>query len=219
MIELIRAEPADAEILSAVLAEAFFDLPPSRWLISDEASRRRIFPAYFQIFVEHALANEVVHTTPGRAAAALWVSMGEQPLPVPDNYAERLREVTTPWTSRFIQFDAALESRHPVGAACHHLALLGVRPGWQGRGIGAALLRAHHRLLDQAGVAAYLEAATERNRRLYQRHGYADLGPPICLPDGPRMFPMVRLPQAAATTEGPADLPVGPAIGDQGESR
>lgn len=197
MIELIRAEPADAEILSAVLAKAFFDLPPSRWLISDEASRHRIFPAYFRIFVEHALANEVVHTTSDRVAAALWVSMGEQSLPVPDNYAERLREVTTPWTSRFIQFDTALESRHPAGAACHHLALLGVRPGQQGRGIGTALLRAHHRLLDQAGVPAYLEASSPRNRRLYQRHGYV-LRPngPIRLPDGgPELWPMWREPQ------------------------
>ncbi|HVB43273.1 MAG TPA: GNAT family N-acetyltransferase [Streptosporangiaceae bacterium] len=204
MIGVIRAEPGDAAALSAVIAEAFFDLPPSRWLISDEASRRRIFPAYFRIFVEHALANEVVHTTPDRAAAALWLSMGELSVPAPDNYAERLREVTAPWTSRFIEFDAALESRHLIGAAHHHLALLGVRPGQQGRGIGTALLRAHHRLLDQAGVAAYLEASSQRTRRLYERHGYSDLGPPICLPDGPQMFPMIRQPHPAAPRPGNA---------------
>jgi len=220
VIKLIRAEPGDAAVLSAVLAEAFFDLPPSRWLISDEASRRRIFPAYFQIFVDHALACEVVHTTPDRAAAALWLWMGQQPVPAPDNYAERLREVTAPWTSRFIEFDAALESRHPAGAAHHHLALLGVRPGQQGRGIGTALLRAHHRVLDQAGAAAYLEASSPRNRRLYERHGYADLGPPICLPDGPRMFPMIRQPRSvAAAPDDPARVGVRPAASDQREVR
>lgn len=73
MTKIIRAEPDDAGVLSAVIAEAFFDLPPSRWLISDEASRHKIFPAYFRIFVEHALAQGIVHTTPDRAAAALWL--------------------------------------------------------------------------------------------------------------------------------------------------
>lgn len=84
MTEIIQAKPEDAGVLSAVITEAFFDLPPSRWLIRDEASRRKIFPAYFRIFVEHALANGIVHTTPDRAAAALWIAVGEEPPPLPD---------------------------------------------------------------------------------------------------------------------------------------
>jgi ribosomal protein S18 acetylase RimI-like enzyme len=199
--EIIRAEPEDAGILSAVIAEAFFDLPPSRWLIRDEASRRQIFAPYFQIFVEHALAHGIVHTTPDRAAAALWIPASEEPPPLPDRYPELLREVTWPWTPRFTEFDAALDSRHPAGTVHHHLAMLGVWPGAQGRGIGTALLQAHHHVLDQAGIPAYLEASSQRNRRLYQRHGYRDLdlGPPICLTDGPQMFPMIRQPHPAAT--------------------
>jgi GNAT superfamily N-acetyltransferase len=220
VIEVIRAESGDAAALSAIIAGAFFDLPPSRWLISDQASRRQIFPCYFQIFVEHALACGIVHTTPERTAAALWLPIGDEPPPAPDNYAERLRKVTTPWTSRFTAFDAALESRHLTGTAHHHLALLGVWPGRQGIGIGTALLHAHHQVLDQAGVPAYLEAATERNRQLYKQHGYADLGPPICLPDGPRMFPMVRQPRSVvAGPDGPAKLGTRPAAGDQREAR
>jgi len=205
--EIIRAEPADAEVLSAVIAEAFFDLPPSRWLISDEASRRDIFPAYFRILVEHALAHGIVHTTPDRAAAALWIPVGEGPPAPPERYPERLREVTTPWTTRFTEFDAALDSRHPAGAAHHHLAMLGVWPGAQGRGLGTALLRHHHDELDQAGVPAYLEAASQRTRRLYRRHHYADLGPPICLPDGPQMFPMLRRADPAVTSSSTCDRP------------
>jgi GNAT superfamily N-acetyltransferase len=212
MTEIIRAEPEDAAVLSAVIAEAFFDLPPSLWLIKDEASRRRIFPFYFRILVEHAIANGIVHTTPDRAAAALWLPAGSEPPRPPDRYAERLRMVTTPWTSRFTEFDAALDSRHLAGTAHHHLALLGVWPGQQGRGIGTALLQAHHDWLDQAGVAAYLEASCQRNRRLYRRNGYDDYGPPICLTDGPQMFPMVRQPR-----RGDSGAP--PAVVDRREAR
>jgi GNAT superfamily N-acetyltransferase len=88
--------------------------------------------------------------------------------------------------------DAGLDRHHPTGAAHHHLAILAVRPDGQGQGIGTALLRAHHATLDAAGTPAYLEASSDRNRVFYLRNGYADLGPPIYLPDGPQMRPMMR---------------------------
>lgn len=45
------------------------------------------------------------------------------------------------------------------------------------------------------GVSAYLEASSDRSRRLYERHGCTDLGPPIGLPDGPTLRPMWRDPR------------------------
>ena len=65
---VITAGPADADTLSDLIAEAFFHLPPSRWLIGDPAARRAVLPSYFRIYVEHALATGIVHTTPGRTA-------------------------------------------------------------------------------------------------------------------------------------------------------
>ncbi len=52
-------------------------------------------------------------------------------------------------------------------------------------------------MLDQHGTPAYLEAATQRTRGLYLRHGYVlQPGAPFCLPeDGPAMWPMWREPQ------------------------
>lgn len=196
MSELIRAWPGDLDALSGVIAEAFHDLPPSRWLIGDETARRQVFPGYFRIHLEHALGRGVVYTTPDRAAAALWIPVGTGKPAPPDGYAERLADTTSLWMSRFEAFDTALESGHPAGTAHHHLALLGVRPGRQGDGLGSELLREHHCWLDQAGVPAYLEASTERNRRLYLRHGYRDIGPSIDLPGGPSLIPMWRDPLA-----------------------
>jgi len=196
MTKIIRAQPADADPLSALIAEAFRDLPPSHWLISDEAARREIFPAYFRLYVDHALTSGIVYTTVGRDAAALWIPVGHEPPDPPDGYPERLRAATMPWTERFIAFDAELDSHHPAGTPHHHLALLGVRPDLQGQGTGTALLDYYHRILDtQTRAPAYLEASSQRTRNLYLRHGYTDHGPPIRLPGGPMMYPMWREPQ------------------------
>jgi len=202
MTPVIRAQAADAGPLSALIAEAFHDLPPSRWLISDEAARREIFPGYFRLYIEHALASGLVYTTPDRDAAALWIPIGPEPPDPPDGYPERLLAATTPWTQRFVAFDAALDRRHPAGTPHHHLALLGVRPGRQGQGTGTALLESYHRMLDtEARAPAYLEASNRRNRSLYLRHGYADHGPPIRLPGGPLMYPMWREPSQPLTAQ------------------
>jgi GNAT superfamily N-acetyltransferase len=196
---VLDADAADIDILSQVIADAFHDLAPARWLIPDEAARRQIFPAYFRLFVEHALTSGVVHTIADRAAVALWLPVRENGTDQPAAYAERLTAVTHPWAHRFRAFDAALDRHHPAGAAHPHLALLAVRPDRQGQGIGTALLHAHHTWLDYERAAAYLEASDLRTRDLYLAHGYADLGSPIRLPGGPSMYPMWRQPRPPLT--------------------
>ncbi len=197
--EVVRASGTDLEVLSGLIAEAFFDLPPSRWLVPDRAARREIWPGYFRIYVQHALAAGVVHTTPSHDAAALWLPVGQAPPAPPEGYATALTEVVGPHIDRFRAFDAALDARHPAGFAHHHLAILAVRTDRQGRGTGTALLEAHHRHLDsQIRLPAYLEASSQRTRQLYLRRGYTDHGVPIRLPGGPSMFPMIRMPQPAA---------------------
>jgi GNAT superfamily N-acetyltransferase len=195
---VVRADPADVDTLSRVIADAFHDLPPSRWLVPDQAARREIFPGYFRLYVEHALASGVVHTTTDRTAAALWLPIGENATDLPADYGTSLAAATGPWIDRFLAFDETLDRHHPVGIPHHHLAILAVRPDRQGQGTGAMLLRAYHQILDHdVGAAAYLEAADLRTRQLYLRHGYV-LRPnaPFCLPvDGPPMWPMWREPQ------------------------
>jgi GNAT superfamily N-acetyltransferase len=196
----VLADQADADVLSRVIAEAFHPLPPSQWLIPDPNARRGLYPGYFRIFVELALAGGIVHTTQDRTAAALWLPAGEgEAAEPPAGYPVRLAAATGPWLDRFAAFDEVLERGHPAGPAHQHLAMLAVRPDRQGRGTGTALLRAHLAELDQAGTPTYLEASAPRNRALYLRHGYRDHGPPIRLPDGTAMFPMWREPFGGLT--------------------
>jgi GNAT superfamily N-acetyltransferase len=201
---MIRADPADTGTLSRVVADAFHGLAPSRWLIADPDARRQVFPGYFRLYVEHAMASGVVYTTTDRAAAALWIPIGADATSPPADYEARLRAASGSWTGRFLTFDAALDAHHPVGIPHHHLAILAVRPDRQGQGTGTALLRSYHEILDrEAGAPAYLEASDLRTRQIYLRHGYADHGPPIHLPDGPLMYPMWReCPGRAVTGSG-----------------
>jgi GNAT superfamily N-acetyltransferase len=200
---VVLADGSCAGVLSQVIADAFFDLAVSRWLIPDPAARREIFPSYFRLYVEHALADGLVCTTPGQDAVALWLPAGEEPAPPPEGYDEQLAAVTGPWIGRFRVFDQTLEVRHPAGYAHHHLAILAVRPDRQGQGLGSALLRAHHAALDRHRIPAYLEASDLRTRRLYLAHGYADSGGSLFLPEAV-MYPMLRPPQVGQ--------PPGPAI-------
>jgi GNAT superfamily N-acetyltransferase len=192
---VITADPADLDTLSQVIADAFHDLPPSRWLIASPGIRQAVFPQYFRLYVEHALAHGTVHTTTDRAAVALWLPVGEDTASPPADYAAGLAAIAGRWTDRFLAFDAALDQHHPAGVAHHHLAILAVRPDRQGEGTGSALLRAYHDILDgDRHMPAYLEASSLRTCDLYLRHGYAPRpDAPFYLPDnGPPMWPMVR---------------------------
>jgi GNAT superfamily N-acetyltransferase len=190
------ATAADTAVLSQVIADAFFPLAVSRWLIPDEAARRDIFPAYWQIHLSHALAAGLVHTTPQRDAAALWLVIPpDGPEDPTDAYQRQLAAVTGKWLDQFTALDKAFARHHPAGVPHSHLAVLAVRPGRQRHGIGTAMLRHQHATLDRAGTAAYLEASDPDKRDIYLRHGYLDHGDPISLPDGPQMFPMWRLPR------------------------
>lgn len=195
MNDVIRADDADADRLSQVIADAFIDLPPSRWLIADPVARRDVFPGYFLMFVEHALGSGVVHTTADRSAVALWLFVGDEHDNGPADYEARLAALTGPWTDRFVAFDAALDRCHPAGIPHHYLAMIAVRPDRQGAGTGATLLRSYHQEIDETdGAPAYLEASSERVRALYLRQGYASRpDAPFYLPDGgPPMWPMMR---------------------------
>jgi GNAT superfamily N-acetyltransferase len=180
---VVPAGPEDIQTLSHLIAAAFAPLDVCKWLIPDQDARHAILPAYFRMYVEHAFAEGLVFTTLARSGAALWLPSSGPGEPG-DGYAEQLAEITGPWVDRFQVFDAELDAHHPVGVEHHHLAILGVAPDRQGQGIGTALLDAHHSSLDRLGIPAYLEAASERTRRIYLKHGYTDYGGPIVLPGG-----------------------------------
>ena len=101
---IVRAGQADIGVLAQVIADAFFSLAVCRWLIPDGPARRAAFPGYFGLYVEHAIADGLVETTPDRDAAALWIP-GDGPGAPPDEYAGQLAAITGPHLGNFLAFD------------------------------------------------------------------------------------------------------------------
>ena len=74
---------------------------------------------------------------------------------------------------------------------------MGVEPESQARGIGSALMAPTLEQCDREDVWAYLDPTSERNRRLYERHGFEATGE--FAPEGrPPLYPMWREPCSAA---------------------
>jgi GNAT superfamily N-acetyltransferase len=66
-----------------------------------------------------------------------------------------------------------VEHKHPRSPEHWYLQYLGTEPARQGQGLGSALLRPVLALCDRDGIGAYLESSSERNRVLYERHGFS----------------------------------------------
>ena len=89
----------------------------------------------------------------------------------------------------FLVFEA-IGNYHPT-EPCWYLSVIGVDPAYQGRGIGAALMK--HSLLrpDEEGIPSYLESSNPRNISFYERHGFQIMGE-IQIGSSPTITPMIR---------------------------
>jgi ribosomal protein S18 acetylase RimI-like enzyme len=182
--------PAIAELLAAA-----FDEPVTHWLIPDPDRRQRVMTRLFTLMACDALSSGGrvdVLTDPYEkpAAAAIWFDHSA-PESVPASEPDpRFNEVFGSFAHRWHLLDG-LMTRHHLTGPHHYLFAIGVHPDHQNTGLGGRLLGYGHQRLD--GLPAYLEATSHDSRRLYRRHGYADLGR-IDLPDGPTLWRMSHTP-------------------------
>jgi ribosomal protein S18 acetylase RimI-like enzyme len=186
------ARPADATRLAAALAAAFYDDPVFRWFAPDDHRRGTMLPAFFDVFVQAYLTHGETYADEEAVGAALWAAPANDPIAVDPIYAQRLEEVAGVDAPRLFEVVELFEAQAPQEPH-YHLQFLGVRPERQGTGLGGALMAPGLDRGDRDGVPAYLEATSDRNRALYERHGFRAEGG-IVLPDGPTVWRMWRDP-------------------------
>jgi GNAT superfamily N-acetyltransferase len=186
------ATPDDAPHMATALAQAFYDDAVFRWFSPDDDRRREMLPSFFAVFVDAFMTHGETEVADDMAGAALWAPPGIEPLNVEPIYFERLEEIAGPDAPRLFQIGEIFEAHAPTEPH-YHLQFLGVVPERQGEGIGAHLMAPGLERRDREGVAAYLEATSDRNRALYERHGFRAHGD-IPLPDGPALWRMWRDP-------------------------
>lgn len=194
---VVTATAEDEEELAEMIADAFADLPPSRYLVPDENERRPVLARTIRLDLEDVrVGGGLIRTIADREAAALWSYHPGKPDPVPE-LDERLMKAAGEAAGRFFVFYTTLDARRRklLGDRPHwHLSVLAVRRDQQRRGLGSKLLLDHVSRFDPLGEPVYLEAATEELRETYRRRfGFQPASDPVVLGGGvTRMFPMIR---------------------------
>ena len=197
-----KARVEERSRVAAALARAFYDDPVTTWMMPDDDRRMDRLERGFGLFLDRVyLSYDETFTTEQIAGAALWAPPGKWKQSVLAQL-RLLPAMASVWRRdlpRVMRGLNLMESNHPEEPH-YYLPLVGVEPGWQGRGIGTALLRPILERCDREGVAAYLEATSPRNRACYLRNGFEDVDTLELPDDGPPIVTMWREPQSAKTT-------------------
>ncbi|MFC6020935.1 GNAT family N-acetyltransferase [Plantactinospora solaniradicis] len=222
MTETMTVRPAgrdDAGAIAAALGRAGLDETVFGWVVSDEQARRALVEAWTdhaQGWVSGVLdTGEILvgqQDTGEILGLSVWEFLPDGPArPDPVSAAEQAAFVARAYgeyAPRMALVGELTRERHPEREPHWYLQQMVVVPASRGRGLGAAMLRHQLARADAAGVGAYLEASSPRNRALYERHGFRARGEPIWLPEGgPGIQPMWREPRRDAPTT-PAAPPV-----------
>lgn len=198
---LMTATPDQVPRLAVALADAFRDDPVYAWMLPrsrrPNARLRAMFTAELE---QYGLRQGTVWTTTGCDGAVVAIPPGAWEMPKSITATEALK-----WTRAFgrrlrlaARVQRAMEERH-LREPHFYVRIIGVRTALQGQGLGSALMQPTLERADSAGLAAYIEASTERSAALYARLGFVHMdvlelpesGPPLWLmrrpPSGPRI--------------------------------
>ena len=169
---------------------AFAADPLMRWAMPTADRYLGNFAQMSQIFAGQSIDLGHCYVTEEGEGAALWLPHGVNP---DEDALIALMSGAVPGErlENFGQVLEAMESYHPDDEDCMYLAIIGVDPGHQGRGMGAALMKHATSLLDDTGALGFLESSNPMNISLYQRHGFEIMGE-IQLGDAPVVTPMIR---------------------------
>lgn len=194
---LERAQVAEA---AGALARAFADDPAFTSLWPDRVPRARALERLMAVPLAHAVRQghvDALVVEGALAGVAAWLPPGRYPLGTGEQLRAMPRLLGVAGAAprafpRLGRFGANIDAAFPADRPWY-LAVVGVVPEAQGRGLGTRLLRPGLDRCDAAGGDCYLETDTAAAARLYTRLGFATLeaGAQL-LPDGPTHWRMRR---------------------------
>jgi ribosomal protein S18 acetylase RimI-like enzyme len=175
------ARAADLDDVTRVLAEAFAEDPVLAGFLPagprQPERRALLFAALLRSGPRpDGTVDVAVDARGGILGAAVWEAPGGIPAHRTLRQAPTfLRALGIAGALRAATRLRALDRARP-GLPHWRLAEVGVGAAARGLGVGSALLAHGLARVDADGSAAYLESSTARNRALYLRNGFAELG-------------------------------------------
>jgi ribosomal protein S18 acetylase RimI-like enzyme len=189
----INVSPAhDEDRAIATITMAFSNDPVTRWVFRDANLYLTYWPRIVKAVGGAAFAKGTADSIDDCGGVALWLPPGVGP---DEETMGALAAEAVPAADQeeVFGFMSQMGEFHP--AKSHwYLPLIGVDVTKQGRGYGSVLLRHAVERCDRDRLPAYLEATSQLNKPLYQRHGFEEIGV-IQEGSSPPMWPMQRMPR------------------------
>jgi hypothetical protein len=204
----------DVAVAANIVGKTFTNSPLGAWLVPDPEERPAVPRAALTIIIAHALDHGEIHfltqsgptgDEPGSGmGVAVWFHH-EKPTPAPADHAGRLRQAAGANTRRSVILDDLFAEQHPPQRH-HHLAFLAsvmVTPAAGAElldsGIGAELLRHHHKSLDCDLIPADTEAHPAGPQDVRARCRHRPHGTQVRVNADVVFTPMLRTPMGGAS--------------------
>jgi ribosomal protein S18 acetylase RimI-like enzyme len=194
LVGIVTLEDSDEAITTLELA--FATDPVMRWLWPSPRAFHAAFSKFVDAMAGDAFDQGTAQWVDDGRGVALWLPPG---FGADDDALVQviLESVNPHLLTELSEFSDILREHHPV-VDHWYLAVTGVDPYFQGMGLGSSLLRHALGRCDHDGLPAYLEASTMRNRALYERFGFKEIGV-IQTGTSPQVWAMMRQPTVAST--------------------
>jgi len=186
---LRRATIDDYATVVRVLARAFEHDPVANYMM-----KRDHMQSAFGTFFKHSVLPHDEAWMCGEDGVALWTPPGKWNATGLNLIAMAPALLAAVGATKLVARARAAQrvsEKHPREPHWYLFAI-GVDPSMQGKGIGSKLLRVVMERCDADKSAAYLEASTETNARLYEKHGFRVTEELRVAKDAPPMWLMWR---------------------------
>ena len=185
----VAAEHDRTSILKTITL-AFAADPIMRWAFSTADSYLTHFGRMADAYGGVSIGEGTCYRTSRAEGAALWLAPGVEP--DEEKTMEIIQAGVEPERQEALgRILEEMETYHPKDNDCWYLAIIGVDPGFQGKGIGASLMKHATSILDGQSRLGYLESSNPKNISLYERHGF-EIMDQIQVGDSPVVTPMIR---------------------------
>jgi len=184
VIVVAPAAPSDLQAAAAVLAGAFADDPVTGAVVGGPPGTRLARTKHLFVgLLRPAIADGTVDLArhpgdPDVLGVAIWEAPGAVTsiVRLAGQLPSFVRACGPGGLLRAATTKHAIDLHRPRRPHWY-LQEIGVAAHARGMGVGGMLLDARLAVVDTQDAPAYLESSTERNRRLYRRHGFVDVAP------------------------------------------